>query len=385
MSALPRTGTPRSRARKARRVVALVVAVALTPVLWSYTSAMTKPSNVSFGVRTVEWIRDHGGAGLVSQVESWWYSLHAPSPGGPSLTHLPHVGIAAISPAVAQARTPRHARRRIAIYRPRPIAPVIAPALPGEGIWHAAGRPVRGAPPLLLTTFRPEAAYPRIVAGVAWFDAHRTRLMLYPGRVEPPAGPRGPMEIPPALRRGVVAAFNSGFKLQDMVGGEYTLHHLYRPLVDGIGTIVAYANGRIDIRNWRGGPTPPRGVTLVRQNLPLIVDGGRLNPNLTDGPQWGQTLNNAVRVWRTGLGVDRRGNLIYAAANDQTVATLARILQRAGAVRAIELDINPYWVSFISYGHSGARDPAKLLPDIQRPATRYLSADDRDFFAVYAR
>jgi hypothetical protein len=262
---------------------------------------------------------------------------------------------------------------------------VISPALPGEGSWRLAGAPVRGGPSLLLTTFRPEAAYPRIVAGVAWFDATRTRLVLYPGRVEPPTGPRGPMEIPPALRGGVVAAFNSGFKLQDMVGGVYTLRHLYRPLVNGIGTIVGYANGRIDIRNWSGGPTPPPGVTLVRQNLPLIVDHGRLNPNLNDGPQWGETLYNAVRVWRTGLGVDRRGNLMYAAANDQTVSTLAKILQRAGSVRAIELDINPYWVSFISYARPGAHAPAKLLPDIQRPLLRYLSPDDRDFFAVYRR
>jgi len=27
----------------------------------------------------------------------------------------------------------------------------------------------------------------------------------------------------------------------------------------------------------------------------------------------------ACLVWRSGVGVDRRGNLIYAAANDQTV------------------------------------------------------------------
>lgn len=373
----------RPRRSRARRALVVIAVLALVPVGYSYVSTMAKPSNVSLGVRTVEWIRDHGGAGLVSQIESWWYSLHAPSKGGPALKRLPTVGVAALTPVV-HARHHQH-RQRVAPYRPPRIQPVNHPALAGEGVWRAAGPAVRGAPPLLLTTFRPEAAYPRIVAGVAWFDAKRTRLMLYPGRVEPPVGPRGPMEIPPGLRSIVVAAFNSGFKLQDMVGGEYTLHHLYRPLVNGIGTIVGYANGRIDIRNWTGGPTPPPGVSLVRQNLPLIVDHGRLNPNLSDGPQWGETLYNAVRVWRTGLGVDRRGDLIYAAANDQTVGTLARILQRAGAVRAIELDINPYWVSFISYGRWGGQAPAKLLPDIQRPVDRYLSADDRDFFAVYAR
>jgi hypothetical protein len=50
-----------------------------------------------------------------------------------------------------------------------------------------------------------------------------------------------------------------------------------------------------------------------------------------------------VRVWRTGVGIDRRGNLMFVAADDQTVISLARILQDAGAVRAMEFDINPEW------------------------------------------
>jgi hypothetical protein len=92
-----------------------------------------------------------------------------------------------------------------------------------------------------------------------------------------------------------------------------------------------------------------------------------------------------VLVWRSGVGVDRAGNLLYAAANYQSAKGLARILIHAGAVRAIELDINSYWVSFNAFARPGAQGPAKLLPDIGRPATRYLSPDDRDFFAVYRR
>jgi hypothetical protein len=90
-------------------------------------------------------------------------------------------------------------------------------------------------------------------------------------------------------------------------------------------------------------------------------------------------------VWRSAVGVDRKGNLIYAAANDQTVASLAGIMIRAGAVRAMELDINTYWTSFITYRYRGAHNPANLLADMDRAATRYLTPDDRDFFAVYVR
>lgn len=124
---------------------------------------------------------------------------------------------------------------------------------------------------------------------------------------------------------------------------------------------------------------------LARQNLPLIVDHGRPASNLTDGPAWGATLGNAILVWRSAVGVDRRGNLLYAAADDQTVETLARILVRAGAVRAIELDINAEWPSLITYRHAARLVPTKLVPNGQQPASRYLVPDDRDFFAVYRR
>jgi hypothetical protein len=83
--------------------------------------------------------------------------------------------------------------------------------------------------------------------------------------------------------------------------------------------------------------------------------------------------------------VDAHRDLLYAAANDQTAESLALILQRAGAVRAMELDINYEWVTFNFYGSAWAADPSKLLPGMDREATRYLSPDDRDFFAVFRR
>lgn len=193
------------------------------------------------------------------------------------------------------------------------------------------------------------------------------------------------MEVPQRLRSGLVATFNSGFKLSDSGGGFVTGGHTYAPLRRGVATIVRYRDGRSDVRAWNGGPQSPPNVLYARQNLPLIIDRRRLNPNLSNGPQWGATLGNAVRVWRSGLGIDRHGNLIYAAANDQTVSSLAEILRRAGAVRAMELDINTYWTSFITYRHSGASGPANLLSDMDRSPLRYLTPDDRDFFAVYLR
>jgi hypothetical protein len=238
----------------------------------------------------------------------------------------------------------------------------------------------------LVTTFRTERDYPRIVAYVAWFDHTRTALGFYPGRYEPPNAPvRGPMQVPYGQRWRLLATFNGGFTYSDGHNGSSIDGRIYEPLQDGLATLIGYRGGRVDIRTWRGGPNTGPRVAFARQSLPLIIQSGRLNPALNDSTQWGYTLGNAVRVWRTGVGLDRRGNLIYAAADGQTVITLAQILKRAGAVRAMQFDINPEWPSLITYSHRGGLGPTKVVPNVQQSATRYLVPDDRDFFAAYRR
>ncbi len=362
-----------SRARFAlRRAVALVLLIFVATKLVSYTSAVLAPSNVGFGVRSIEWLRDNGGAWLVSDIEHLYYSANAPKKGGPPLKALPTLGLRS-----GESET---------LYAPPPIVPVIEPPLPGEGVWRRTGPPIGGAPPLLVTTYRPDPNYPQMVAGIAWMDRSRTSLQLYPGRYEPPEGSfRGPMEVPPRLRGQLLASFNSGFKIEDSGGGFAALGRVYAPLHDGMATLVGFRNGNVDIRTWTGGAQPEPSILFARQNLPLILQAGQLNPNLNDGSLWGATLGNAIRVWRSGLGVDAHGNLIYAAADNQTAESLALILQHAGAVRAMELDINSEWVTFNFYGAPDAGEPSKLLPEMTREATRYLEPDDRDFLAVYGR
>jgi hypothetical protein len=372
------SSSPPSLWRRVRRVLLVGVAIALVPVAVSYVQVLTSSSNTSLGIRSVEWLRDHGASRLVSDVEDWYYSLTAPSKGGPALRALPQVGF-------AQSTRPAH-RARIIYYRPRRIPPVIQPALPSEGVWRSALANAGTRPPVLITTFRSEVAYPRIVTGVAWIDKGATHFRYFPGALEPPVPiVRGPEEIPQSLRRGLLAVFNGGFKLHDAGEGYAYGGRTWTPMLKGIGTLVQYRSGRVDVISWNGGPTAGPDVLVARQNLPLIINHGKANPNLSDGPEWGATVGNAIRVWRSGLGVDRRGNLIYVAAPEQTVRTLADSLLRAGAVRALELDINEYWTSFITYAHHFAQHPSNLLPDMIRPATRYLTPDDRDFFAIFAR
>ena len=363
----------------------IAAALCLIPVVVSYVRAMTQPSDSSLGIRTVEWMRDNGARGLVNGVENFYYSLTAPAKGGPQLHALPaQSGVLADGSSSTRLHT---TVRRIHYYRPPRIAPLIQPALQGEGVWHATFANGGSRPPVLITSFRPDPNYPRFVAGVAWIDHTRTSVMLYPGLQEPAVAlpSRGPMEVPLALRGGLVATFNSGFKLSDSGGGFAYDGHTYATMHDGMATIVRYRSGRINIVDWTGGPTVSPNVLYARQDLPPIINHGQLNPTLSGGPEWGATLGNAVFVWRSAVGIDRHGNLLYTAAPDQTAISLAKILQHAGAVRAMELDINSYWPSFITYRFPGAGHPSNLLADMVRSPFRYLTPDDRDFFAVYVR
>ena len=384
-----------SRLRRARKIATIAACLALLPALVSYSATMFQRSDSSFSIRSVEWLTSNGARGLVDRVESIYYTLTAPSTGGPALHRLPNQPGVAVAGSSGQAvRAGREAARsRLASaralphYEPANLTPLIRPALAGEGIWRATFTGHHGPPPVLVTSFRSDPAYPQMVAGVAWIDHTQTTTWLYPGIQEPSVAmpDRGPEEVPLAMRGKLVATFNSGFKLSDSGGGFASGGHTYAQLKDGLATFVRYTNGAVDVVDWQGGPDVGPNVVYARQNLPLIVNGGRPNPNLSDGPQWGATLGNAVRVWRSAVGVDRYGNLIYAAADYQTVASLAAIMLHAGAVRAMQLDINAYWPSFITYKGAGALGATNLLPGMVRSTQRYLTPDDRDFFAVYVR
>lgn len=376
----PRRPTKMPFRRRVRRVITVACAFCLGAAALSWLPAVTGSRNLSVSIASVEWLRSHGGNPIASEIENWYYTMNEPEKGGPALKSLPQVGVVAAGEGEEGEATQ-------AAYEPPNIKPIIHPALKGEGIWQKAGAKVGPQPPVLLTTFRSDPEYPQFVAGVAWMDSTRTELTYVPGTVEPPEPleDRGTGEVPPNMRKRLVATFNGGFPLETSNAGLIYRGKVKETMVNGIATVVVYRGGKVDIVKWNHGPRAPKNVWMAKQNLPPIIYEGKINPGLTEGPEWGETVNNAVRVWRSGLGIDAHGNLIYAAANYQTVESLAEILKRAGAVRAIELDINEDWTSFISYRHPGAGQPSNLLPEMYRSPERYLTPDERDFFAIYLK
>jgi hypothetical protein len=130
-------------------------------------------------------------------------------------------------------------------------------------------------------------------------------------------------------------------------------------------------------------------VVAVRQNLdPVIVDG-KIVDGLTanaDG-RWGSVRSQFEYTWRSALGTDAHGNLIYVAGQGLTLASLANAMHQVGIQQGMELDIHATMVSFDieQPGRGGSMTSKRLLQSMNSPADRYLVDDQRDFFYVVTR
>ncbi len=386
--ALGRSKRRRRRSTR-RRVLLAVVAVLVAFVIWlavSLGSALTNPAlGSSLGARAAEWARDHGGAGTVNWIENEWYSHHPPAVGGKpprGSIHRPR----AVPVTVAAA--PTH------LPPPAAIVPPVSPAIPGEGQWSPAGRTVGGVPAVYTTTLRPDPVHTSYVVGAAWMDTKLLRATLYSGSQIPGGGPfANTAPISPSGAGSLVAAFNAGFLMSASDGGYYTDHRTVVPLRTGAASFVVDANGSATVGSWGTEIPMTPEVVSVRQNLDLLVDNGRpvAGLNSADTTKWGFTLGNQVYVWRSGVGVTADGALVYVAGPGLNITDLADLLVRAGAVRAMELDINTDWVNFATYAPTPTTAPASptngvdLLPTMAGQPNRYFESWwARDFITMSA-
>jgi hypothetical protein len=268
-----------------------------------------------------------------------------------------------------------------------PARTLVDPALPGEGRWEVVdGTPSR--PALAVARLRPDPAHTSVVVALARLDPSLVRLQLLAGATDPPGGPPDGGRIPDDERRALLAAFNSGFEQREARGGWYAHGVTAAPLVAGRASLVIRNDGTATVGAWGRDASMGPDVAAVRQNLDLIVDGGGEVPGLGQGTsqRWGATLGHQVLVWRSGLGVTADGALVYAGGPDLSITTLADALVAAGCVRAMELDINSAWVSFLLYRQAaGGVTGVRLLPAMKHGPERYLGVQPRDLVVVLAR
>jgi len=362
-------------------VLASAIIVALIPVSWSVGHALTMPGGGSFSERLAEWARDHYLGAAVTFGE--WLTYQPPKVGGkPSF--------ALTGPSVAAPGPRAHARSAAPAYPPpATLSSMAGRPLPGEGHWRVLGA-VDGQPAIYGTYLRPSSVYSSYVAGIVSMNQNLVRFELRPGAEDPgPGNWKAADYIPAGTRRGLLATFNGGFKI-DSSGGGFYLNGITRgTLTNGVAAVVYYRDGHIAIGAWGQTVRMTPDVVGVRQNLHLIVSHGRVPASVDYNVEtsWGATLGGGYYVWRSGIGVTSDGRVIFAYGPALDVRELAELLRHAGAVTAMQLDINPDWMSFQYYLHdeSAHPRPVNLLPDQVQPPDRYYSPASRDFTAVYAR
>ncbi len=217
---------------------------------------------------------------------------------------------------------------------------------------------------------------------------------------------------------GLAATFNGGFKLKqgDSRGGYWDFgasrgpHGVgaksggtivadptgSRSLTTGAASLVIYKDGSWAMGTWAREVGMTANVAFVRQELVPLIDASKINPltnNWDCQYYWGSTLRGTgCAVWRTGVGITAAGDLVYASGHYLTPYSLALILKQAGAVRAMQLDINPEWVAAEYYRPSTTGVTPYVVQSTYFSKWHYITgsvakgtAVNRDFFAAYLR
>ncbi|HLF79079.1 MAG TPA: hypothetical protein VJB57_16480 [Dehalococcoidia bacterium] len=273
-----------------------------------------------------------------------------------------------------------------------PLTRALRPNLQeGEGVWTTAGLP-RSSPDdvLMAKTFiKPDTSRPYATVGVLLLDKRRIRLHLTGGTEDPGGdrGVRGPGAIPVAERKLLLAAWNGGFKGPHGGFGMYADGKQYRPLRNGLASVAVTQDGTMKMGEWGRDLLWSDDTVSVRQNAALLVDNCEVSKRTNEGNNtWGYVEVNSAEfiTWRSAVGLTQNGDLLVAAGNSLSAATLARALWAAGACYAMQLDINsPYVLTSLYFPQpDGSVKPGKFMDSMPDNPGRFFSTQQRDFMYV---
>jgi hypothetical protein len=315
-----------------------------------------------------------------------------------------------VSGEATNSTSPEPAVRSSANANPKPdisaLTPLIADGkLPGEGVWQPlrTGNQPTDQPPLLWqTVFRPDPDRPFARVALVAMDLSRSQLHLMIGTREPvsplPANGKRSGAIPLAdVADGrVLAAWNGGFRATHGHYGIMTDGTVWLPAISGMQTVAIAPDGGVTMGAWGRGVKAEGDWLAWRQNNPPLIEAGTVNPDVltyANTIRWGASIDGAVFIWRSGMGLAQNGRwLIYAAGNSLSVATLTAALHAAGCDEAMQLDVNATFERFVTFAPQaqtvklGGREvqltltSQKLIDQMQGGPTQFLLPDDRDFF-----
>ena len=275
---------------------------------------------------------------------------------------------------------------------PANIAPIYKKSImKDEGVWSTEETPVLNNKNYVFKTrIRVDPKRPFAIMHIASIDISKVDMKLVPGTEEPVStmGLKGKGMIPgdASTYQNLICAFNGGFRSKHGKWGFISDGVTYLSPANGVATIAVDSKGNIKIGTW-GGPAldTKENYVYLRQNLPPILENGKLNVN---NQYWGASVDNKTNVWRSAVGISKDGKrLVYGAGNSLTFDTLAKGMEMAGCDYAMQLDINEYHTYFHMYKLNGADKKGnlklkvtRLTDEMANETQRCIKPYTRDFF-----
>jgi hypothetical protein len=348
----------------------------------------------SFLTATATVLRENGLGVVVAFAEDIYYSYVRPARVG----GVPTTGPSDSDEVILEPQLPEPRGATIAnnlLWGPAGIPSLIpealiSPAKPiaGEGEWKPTKVKVNGKSAIWIAKIRPDKVHTSYWATVTWFDPKLVAFTQVPGTIVPEVSglKNRTGRVPSNLKSYYVAGLNGGFLMRDSQGGYQLGSKVYQKLVSGKASLVTYRDGSLDVIQWGRDVVRP-GVQSIRQNMELIVDGGVNQVEREDQSKWGwvwQGVGSGKNlVWRSAMGIRDDGSVIYVMGEAMSAKSLGDVLVRAGASRAILLDMNEAFANGFLYGPY--KNGKKLDPASPRSPERFWLTSERDFIAVFAK
>ena len=288
------------------------------------------------------------------------------------------------SPVVAICRTPTGLGYWIVgagtYSSPTPIASQAYGSSNLKSTWETIATNSQGTPVVFSTTISPRPA--ATTASIVMIKQSDISFALYAGYDQPSGNFVHSTAVAPSLRQSLLAAFNGGFRLNASNGGFYTDGVQATPLRNGAASFVISTSGQASIGMWGRDFTLSSNIAQVRQNLNLLVDGGRIASDANLNGDWGLTVGGVTYDYRSAIGSDIYGNLYYVSGPGLSAYDLANIMVHLGVVEGMQLDINPMFPLFVYYQNGVGY---KLRSDMYYGADHYTSTTERDFLALFTK
>ena len=370
----------------------LTVTVVFAVFLSSLTIDRMVRKDEGFLTASASVLRENGFGVAVAFAEDVYYTYINPAKVGGTPTSGPNDeddSVAAVTPAGDaleannQAWGVAHAPSTLPVRLESPVSPI-----DGEGEWKPTKIVVNGNTAIWLARIRPDSVHTSYWATVTWFDPQLLAFAQVPGTKIPEVEglERRTGQVPERLKSFYVAGLNGGFLMRDSQGGYQFGDTVYKKLKDGKASLVTYKDGSLDVVEW-GRDYVRNGIQSVRQNMELIVDGGVSQVVDEDQSKWGWVWKGVGSgknlVWRSAIGVRQDGSVVYVIGAAMSAKSLGDVLVRAGAERAILLDMNEAYANGFLYGPY--KNGKKLDAASPRSPERFWLPSERDFIAVYTK